>query len=474
MMRTLFLNPPSCEEGDGEVRLRYPVRREIRSFGYPTWLAQAAALVPGSRLLDAPARGLKLDDLLLLAIAYDLLIIHTSTLSFGLNVKVAEAFKARNPRLLIGLVGAHAAVLPEPSLAASPAIDFVAGSEFDHTIMEVAEGAPLERIAGLSYRREGRVVHNPPRPLIEDLDQLPPVAEVYHRDLTIEDYFIGYLLHPYVALYTGRGCKSRCSFCLWPQTIAGHRYRTRSPQSVASEVALVKEYFPQVREVFFDDGAFMDDGPRAEAIARLLGKMGVIWSCNAKANVSYPTLRLLRENGLRLLLVGYESGSQTILNNIKKGTSVEVARRFAADCRSLGITIHGTFIIGLPGETSRTIEETIRFAREVNPHTIQVSLAAAYPGTALYRQAQENHWLRVGDPGLVSGPGLQVSSLAYPDLSHEQIFEAVGRFYRRFYLRPNKIFELSAEMARRPRWIGRRLREGVEFFQLLASRKNAG
>jgi radical SAM superfamily enzyme YgiQ (UPF0313 family) len=91
--------------------------------------------------------------------------------------------------------------------------------------------------------------------------------------------------------------------------------------------------------------------------------------------VPYETLKVLRDHGLRLLLVGYESGNQSILNNVRKGIRLDVARRFTRDCRQLGITIHGTFILGLPGETRETIEETIRFAREIDPHTLQVSIA---------------------------------------------------------------------------------------------------
>ncbi len=472
MMKTLLLNPPSFDGFDGGAGSRYQARREIRSFWYPTWLAQPAALIPGSRLIDAPARGLSLDDVLLLAGDYELLVMHTSTPSFPSDIKVAEAFKAANPKLVIGMVGAHVAVLPDASLAASTAIDFVGRNEFDYAIKEVADGRPIAEVDGLSHRKNGSVVHNRDRAMIENMDELPFVTDVYRRDLVIEDYFIGYLLHPYVSFYTGRGCKSRCTFCLWPQTIGGHRYRTRSPDSVASEIARAKQNFPQVKEFFFDDDTFTDDRPRAEAIARLLGKLGVTWSCNAKANVPYETLKIMRENGLRLLLVGYESGSQQILNNIKKGMRIEFARRFSEDCRKLGITIHGTFIVGLPGETRETINETIRFAKEINPHTIQVSLAAAYPGTELYRQAAENGWLLNQGAGLVGGSGLQVSSLEYPTLSHAEIFDALATFYKRFYFRPRKIAEITYEMLRSQEMMRRRLREGVEFFRFLAERRS--
>src|SRR6267142_804337 len=204
-LRTLFLHPPSFQGFDGGAGARYQARREIRSFWYPTWLAQTAALVPGSRLVDAPPAGLTLDG-------------------------VAEALKRENPHLRIGFVGAHVAVERERALGASPAIEFVAGNEFDFTIQEIAQGRSLASVAGLSYR-------------------------------------------------------SKCTFCLWPQTVGGHRYRTRSVEHVVAEIAQATRHFPKVKEYFFDDDTFTDDLPRAEAIARGLGRLGVTWSCNAKANV---------------------------------------------------------------------------------------------------------------------------------------------------------------------------------------------
>ena len=469
MLKTLFLHPPSFEGFDGGAGSRYQARREIRSFWYPTWLAQPAALVPGSRLVDAPPAGLTLDDVLPLADGYELAVLHTSTPSFASDVKVAEALKRRNPALRIGFVGAHVAVHPEESVRASAAIDFVARTEFDFTIQEVAEGWPLAAVRGLTFREDGAIQHTPERPVLEDMDALPYVVDVYRRDLVVEQYFIGYLLHPYVSLYTGRGCRSKCTFCLWPQTVGGQRYRTRSVEHVIGEIAHATRLFPQVKEYFFDDDTFTDDLPRAEAIARGLGALGVTWSCNAKANVPEATLRVLRDNGLRLLLVGYESGSQAILNNIKKGIRVDVARRFTRAARDLGIKIHGTFIVGLPGETRQTIDETIAYACEIDPHTIQVSLAAPYPGTALFREARENGWLAGGD--LVAASGVQAAALSYPHLADTEIFAAVERFYRRFYFRPRKMSAMAAEMLRDWEVMTRRLREGREFLGFLARRR---
>jgi hopanoid biosynthesis associated radical SAM protein HpnJ len=472
MLRTLFLQAPSFDGFDGGAGARYQVRREVKSYWYPTWLAQPAALVENSKLIDAPPHGLHIDDITPLAKDYDLLVLHTSTPSFPSDVKTVNAMKAANPDLKVGLIGAKVAVDAEGSLKAAPAVDFVARNEFDFTIKEVADDHAWADIKGLSYRNSsGVIVHNPDRAILENMDALPYVTPVYKRDLVIENYYGGYLKHPYISIYTGRGCKSRCTFCLWPQTVGGHNYRTRSVGHVIEEIAWAQKAFPQVKEFFFDDDTFTDNLPRAEAIARELGKLGVTWSCNAKANVPRETLKVLKEGGLRLLLVGYESGNQQILYNIKKGMRVDVAERFTKDCHELGIAIHGTFILGLPGETSETIQQTVAWAAKINPHTIQVSLAAPYPGTFLYNQALENGWLDADHAEVVDDNGIQIAPLNYPHLSHTEIFDSVETFYKRFYLRPSKIGSIVGEMVRSPEMMKRRLREGVEFFDFIRKRR---
>ncbi len=431
-------------------------------------------MVETSRLIDAPPHKTSLAEVLPLAKQYDLLVLHTSVPSFKSDVKVAEAMKAENPDLKIGMIGAKVAVDADGSLRTGEVIDFVARNEFDFTIKEVADGNSWSTIKGLSYRTEaGVIVHNEDREILHDMDSLPWVTPIYQRDLKIENYFIGYLKHPYISIYSGRGCKSRCTFCLWPQTVGGHVYRTRSVENVVEEIAWSKKAFPQVKEFFFDDDTFTDDLPRAEAIAKGLGKLGLTWSCNAKANVPRKSLEVFKENGLRLLLVGYESGNQQILHNIKKGMLIEVAERFTKDCHDLGIAIHGTFIMGLPGESEETIRQTIDWARKINPHTIQVSLAAPYPGTFLYKQAIENGWLDAEHAELVDDNGVQIAPLHYPNLSHERIFENVETFYKAFYFRPKKIASIVGEMLTSPDMMKRRLREGVEFREFLKDRKGA-
>ncbi len=422
-------------------------------------------------MLDAPVDELSVEATLDIAADYELVIIHTSTPSFPTDAKFADLLKARKPDVLIGLVGAKIAVDPDGSLQASAAIDFVAARNSttparksprdSRSATSTASATSLPTAASSTTRRG---------PSSRTWTTCRSWRPIYKRDLKIEDYFIGYLKHPYVSIYTGRGCRSKCTFCLWPQTVGGHRYRVRSVANVLAEAQWIKDNMPEVQELMFDDDTFTDSAnmERVHEIARGLHAQGWTWSCNAKANVSYESLKIMKDNGLRLLLVGYESGDDQILHNIKKGLRTDIARQFTENCRKLGIKVHGTFILGLPGETKETIAKTIEFAKEINPHTIQVSLAAPYPGTTLYKQAIENGWLEATKAvNLVDNKGVQIAQISYPHLSTEEIFHGVETFYRSFYFRPSKIWEIVKEMACSWDMTKRRLREGVEFFRFL-------
>ncbi len=472
-MSALFLSPPSFDGFDGGAGARYQAKREVTSYWYPTWLAQPAALVPGSKLLDCAPHGINVEECLKVADGFDHVIINTSTPSLKNDSKVAEAIKARRPGTKIGFVGAHAAVLPTETLKASPAIDWVGRKEFDYTCKEVAEGRPMETITGLSFKKDGKIIHNPERELIHNMDELPWVADVYKRDLDIEKYFIGYLMHPYVSMYTGRGCPAQCTFCLWPQTIGGHKYRVRSAENVAAEMAHMKQIFPQVKEFFFDDDTFTANLPRAREIAKKLAPMGLTWSCTSRANLEYDTIKNMKDSGLRLFLVGYESGNDETLKRIKKGVTTDEMRRFTKSCHKAGVVIHGTFILGLPIETKETIEQTINFAQELDVFSLQVSLAAPYPGTELYEMAKQNGWFVKKDKtDILHGDGLQQSTLEYPGLDKDEIFEAVDRFYRSYYLRPGPILRIIKTMLEDKSVMVRRVREGYEFFRSLSQRKD--
>jgi len=470
-MKTLFLNPPSYEDFDGGAGSRYQARREVWSFWYPTWLCYPAGMIPGARVLDAPPHGVDQAAAVTAAAECDLVVLHTSTPSFRLDVRTAERIKQANPRCVVGFVGGHVTAEPQKSLEASAAIDFVARKEFDFPVKEVSEGRDWADVKGISFRRHGAITHNPDRPPLtnQELDRLPFVTSVYHRDLDYLRYNSPYCHYPYVSLYTGRGCPARCTFCLWPQVTTGHSYRVRSPGNVVDEVREMPRLFPQMKEVFFDDDTFTADPPRAREIAQLMRPLGLCWSTNARANVDRDTLKVLKDGGLRLFVVGYESGNDQILKNIKKGVSTERARRFTKDCHDIGILIHGTFIVGLPGETKETIEETIRFAREMNPETLQVSLASPYPGTHFYQYVQDQGFLLQSVYN--DEAGYQKCTISYPGLSAEEMFDAVERFYRRYYFRPQYVFKAVKKMVRSRDERKRLMREASDFFSTMRKRR---
>ncbi len=472
-MRTLFLNPPSYDDFDGGAGSRYQATREVWSFWYPTWLCYPAGMIPDSKVVDAPPEGLSQDTVTRMASDYDLVLLHTSTPSFSLDCRTARMMKDVNPKCVIGFAGGHVTAEPEAALRAGEAIDFVTRKEMDLAVKEVWEQRDWSDVLGISYRKNDSIHHNPDRPVLgnEDLDALPFVTPIYHRDLDYLKYNSPYCQYPYVSLYTGRGCPARCTFCLWPQVTTGHSYRVRSPENVLEEVRGMPKLFPEMKEIFFDDDTFTADPARARKIGELMRPTGLCWSTNSRANVDRDTLKILKDGGLRLFVIGYESGSDAILKNIKKGVSTARARRFTRDCHDIGILIHGTFIVGLPGETMETIEESIRFAREMNPETLQVSLASPYPGTEFFRYVEDEGFLV--NSVYNDESGYQRCTVTYPNLSSEEIFDSVERFYRQYYFRPSYIFKSVKKMVKSRDERKRLLREAGEFFTTMKKRRAA-
>src|SRR5579871_1316187 len=472
-LKTLFLNPPSFENFDGGAGSRWPATREIESYWYPVWLAYPAGMLEGARLLDAPPHYISGDQTIEIAKDYEFLVLFTSTPGFPGDIRLAQAIKAANPKIKIAFVGPHVSVLPEKSLRDCAAIDFVVRKEFDYAVVDYAKGKPLAEIAGASFLKDGQVVHNPDAPQIQDLDALPHVTEVYKRDLDVTRYNVPFLLHPYVSLYTTRGCPAQCTFCLWPQTLSGHPWRKRSTDDVAAEMSKVKQYWPEVKEFFFDDDTFNIQKARTIELCSKLKPLGLTWSCTSRVTTDYETLKAMKDAGCRLLIVGYESGDQQILKNIKKGATVERARDFTRDCKKLGLVVHGDFILGLPGETRETIKKTIAFAKELDVETIQVSLAHAYPGTELYDFAKANGFLVGEGSQMVDDMGHQVAMIEYPGISRDYILEMVHRFYDEYYFRPKAIFRIVRKAAFDATERKRLYREAKSFMKLRASRNRA-
>jgi len=469
VLRTLFLNPPSFENYDGGASSRWPATREIESYWYPVWLAYPAGMLEGSRLLDAPPHHVSFEDTIRIAKDYDFLVLFTSTPGFEGDVKLAQALKDAHPALKICFVGPHVTVMPEKVLRDAAAIDFIVRREFDYATVEFAQGKPLDQILGVSYRNNGSIVHNPDRPPVADLDALPDVVDVYRRDLDVTRYNVPFLMHPFVALYTTRGCPAQCTFCLWPQTLSGHPWRKRSTDAVVREMAKAKEYWPSVKEFFFDDDTFNIQKARTIELCEKLKPLKLTWSCTSRVTTDYETLRAMRDAGCRLLIVGYESGDPQILKNIKKGATVERARQFTKDCHSLGLKVHADFILGLPGETRESIRRTIDFAKELDCETIQVSVAHAYPGTEMFDWVVQNGFL--ANTRMVDEGGHQLAHIRYPNLPPEEILDAVHKFYDEYYFRPKAVFRIVRKAAFDSTERKRLYKEAKAFLKLRAQRR---
>jgi hopanoid biosynthesis associated radical SAM protein HpnJ len=471
VMKTLLLNPPSFEKFDGGASSRWPVTREIESYWYPVWLTFATGMIPGARLLDASPAKITKAQTVEIARDYEFLVVFTSTVGFESDLALLRQIKEVNPGLKVAFVGPHVQNRPDESLKASEDIDFIVRGEFDHAVVEFAQGKPLDQILGISYRKDGKILATGTRPQLhtEELDALPFAMDVYKQNLKIENYRVPFLLHPFASIYTTRGCPALCTFCQWPQTISGHAWRVRSTENVAREIKAGLENFPQLKEFFFDDDTFNIRKDRVLDICQKFKPLKFRWSCNARVHSDYETLKAMADAGARLFIVGFESGDDQILKNIKKGATVEMARTFMKNCKKVGIKVHGDFIIGLPGETKQTIQKTIDFAKELDCDTIQASLAHAFPGTELYTYLSTNNFLSA--EALTTTGGHQLPHIEYPHLSQQEMMTGVSRFYDEYYFRP----KVAWRIMRNAMWdSGARKRlyqESVAFLKLRKERK---
>ena len=470
-MKTLLLNPPSFEKFDGGASSRWPATREIESYWYPVWLGYPAAMIKESRLLDAPPAHVSPAETANIAKDYDFVILFTSHVGFNNDVKLAEMMKSLKPDLKIAFVGPPVTTHPEVALHASPAIDFVTHKEFDYAVTRFANGESLETIPGVHFLKGNQMVSTPPDPPVETLDQFPWVTPIYKRDLNIKNYNVPFLQHPFIAFYSTRGCPALCTFCLWPQTFDGHKWRQRSVQDVANEVEYALDAFKPdgLKEIFFDDDTFTYNPKRMIEMAQAFKPLKFQWSSTSRSHLDYETLKVLADAGCRLFIVGFESGNDQILKNIKKGISAARSLEFVKNCKKVGIKVHADFIIGLPGETHETIKETIAYTKEMDPETLQVSVAHAYPGTEMYE------WFR--DQGIIMNTkmsdelGQQLPMANFQHLSGAEMLEWVHKFYDEYYFRPKPIFRILKGAMSNHNDRKRLYKEAREFLQTRTRRR---
>jgi len=447
-MKVLITNPPWPGPGYGaRSDVRWPHKRSDKFIEYPIYLAYLVAVVRESgypvEFLDGILEELGIEEFgrRVGEIAPDVVVLESSTPSISFDLQSAAAVKKFCPGAKTVLVGSHVTVFHNEILAENPAVDAVCRGEFDRTVAELvaatASGKDWSEVAGMTWRENGQVRVNPPRPLIENLDELPfPARDVIKCSDYRQGTFRGKVC---TTVITSRGCPFRCIYCLWPNTLYGHRFRARSAANVVDELEeAVNKY--GVDEVYFDDDSMALDRQRMLDICRLINERNLKFEWIAQCRVDSmdeEVLRAMKNAGCRYIRFGVESGSEKILKLIKKGIRRDQVRSAFRFARRIGIRTQAFFLFGVPGEDEETIRRTIEFAKEIKPDSAQFAVAIPHPGTELFEICREKNWLRYDTWEDFSSCRAMIQT---PQLSLEDVEKARVRAYRSFYFRPSFVF----------------------------------
>jgi radical SAM superfamily enzyme YgiQ (UPF0313 family) len=454
-MDVMFLNPAF---GRGFTKsARWFAKSRGRVQRHPDYLCQAIAVLEEAghacRFTDGAAKNTSLEEIRLEVNAFhpDMVVIQATTPSIYSDLRYARMSKdTLADHCLTVMVGPHVSAEPEDTFQnAHGFLDVVTRGEYDYTLRDLAAGNSLEKVQGISYLAGGKIIHNPARPLIDNLDALPFPA--WHH-IDPYDYPDAGKLYPFLTLIGGRGCEGRCTFCLFPQVMYGPQYRAMSPERVVDEIEYDLGLFPFLNEIMFEDDTLTlkQHLPRLRAICEEILRRGtkISWSANARADLQdLETLRLMKRSGCRMLCAGFEFGNQQVLNNVRKGIKLEHMRKFAELASEAGIRVHGCFMIGGPGETRETARQTIEFAKSLPIDTVQFSGVTAYPGTLYYEWASGNGYLVPQDwPEWVDENLEQRAIIDFPQLAVHEINQLVDEGLREFYLRPKQAWAMLRNM----------------------------
>jgi radical SAM superfamily enzyme YgiQ (UPF0313 family) len=408
----------------------------------------------------------------------DFIVIDTSTPSIYNDVNIGSEIKETLPNTHVTLVGTHPTNLPEQTLNLSEKIDSICRGEYDITVVELAKaiegGKELSKVKGISYRRNKKIVHNPDRELIKNLDILPFVSGVYKRHLNIKDYFYASLTYPQVTILTARGCPYSCSFCPIPFKDS---YRARSIENVVNEFEYIQEKLSEVKEVMIEDDTFPVSKKRTIDLCNLMIKRGIKlkWSCNARVNMDLETLKKMKEAGCRLLCVGFETPKRNVLNNIHKKTTKQMQVDFMRNAKKAGLLVNGCFILGLRGDNKETIRNTIEFAKELNPDTAQFYPLMVYPGTEDYEWAKRNRYLTTEDfSEWLTKEGLHNCVITREGLDAEELVRMCDKARKEFYTRPSYIFSKVKQSIVHPGEFKRNLKSAKIFLRYLIRGSDLG
>jgi anaerobic magnesium-protoporphyrin IX monomethyl ester cyclase len=369
----------------------------------------------------------------------DIIGITATTLLYKSAMKLITIAKEVQPNATTVLGGSHGTFWDENALHEYPALDVVVRREGEQTLLELADKleahASLSGVLGVTYRDGDETIRNPDRPFIEDLDSLPFPA---HHLLPLENLkHNGKIIFP---LVSSRGCVFWCDFCSTVRMF-GRGYRWRSAKNVVDEMQLIHDRYGVDQVTFYDD-AFSVNRDRVVEICRELHtrKLKLQWDCGTRVDMVDPELlKIMRGAGCFAVWLGVESGSEKILGAMNKKIKIEQTRQAYKTAHQIGLMTIANVVLGFPGETVETAQETINLVKELNPDDVGFYIATPYPGTPMYEQVIKNGWLRVTDFDKydTASPTFET-----PTLNMQKAAELRAKAYQDFYLRPRYVLKM--------------------------------
>lgn len=456
-MKVFFVNPAfKSEYGKFSRENRSPTVTRSGTLYYPLWLIYAAAVCEKDgfevEFLDAPAYPMdneqQYDYIRKYGDGTKLFVINTSTPSIVNDTACGDKLKELYPDAFVMLVGTHPSALPEETLKNSSKLNAVARHEYDYIVRDVARAIrsgndPTETL-GLTYRTDdGEIKANSDMPYIENMDEIPFLSEFVKKHLNYKDYFFAAGAYPEMQLFTGRGCMARCNFCVYPQTMHGHKYRMRSAENVVEELEYIAENFPDIKEIVFEDDTFTILKDRVIKICELMIEKKLDkrfrWLCNARVNLDLETMKAMKKAGCHLIIPGIESGSQEILKNIHKGTNLDQVHNYVKNAKKAGLMVHACYMVGNQGETKETMQQTLRLALELNTDTAQFYPLLPFPGTEAYAWANSNGYIHGTYTDYIKEDGTINCLLELPGLTGEEMVKFCDDARKKYYWRPRYI-----------------------------------
>lgn len=435
-MKVLFIHPPWVGKAI------YP----------PMGLAYLAAVLDKkgieNEIVDSEVLNLSVSDIqeIVREKNPDVICLTATTPSAEAAFRCARAIKEVTGKPII-LGGVHMTSMPEQTLKKKE-IDIGVIGEGEDTLPELLDAIEndknLRNVSGICYRSGGKVIVTKPRGLIEDLDSIPfPARHKLHQEK-----YVGSTGLPKVGtittIMTTRGCPYKCTYCS-ACTIWKGKLRKRSTGNVLDEIEeAVKKY--NVKSLMIKDDTFTVDKERAIQICRGIRerKFGIIWSCSSRVdNVTKELVHEMALAGCKFIEFGFESGSERILEIMKKGTTLDQARNAVRWCREEGISIGGFFMIGNPTETEADIDKTVAFAKELNVDSAQWAITTPYPGSEMYESVKDKIGEVTNWEGFLHSnplyPGEGTPAFLLSDVPPRVLHKYIKDMTRRFTLKPRRI-----------------------------------